>query len=83
MLARIYAAETAKTSVKVNVFGPGPIRTKMRANAMPGEDPMKLDTPEQVAGHILKMCLPDWQASGKYYSYPAKSLLEFQPPKPV
>ncbi len=83
MLARIYAAETAKTNVKVNVFGPGPIRTKMRANAMPGEDPMTLDTPEQVAGYILKMCLPDWQESGKFYSYPMKALLDFQPPKPV
>ena len=45
-LARTYAAETATTSVRVNLFNPGPIRTRMRATAMPGEDPMTLDTPE-------------------------------------
>jgi hypothetical protein len=29
------------------------------------------------------MCLPSWQESGKFYSYPAKALLEFQAPRPV
>jgi NAD(P)-dependent dehydrogenase (short-subunit alcohol dehydrogenase family) len=83
MLARIYAAETASTNVKVNVFGPGPIRTRMRAQGFPGEDPMTLDTPEQVAPYLVAMCLPSFQESGKFYSYPAKALLEFQPPKPI
>ena len=49
VLARIYAAETATRTLRVNVFNPGPIRTRMRAAAMPGEDPMTLDTPEQAA----------------------------------
>ena len=31
MLARTYAAETAKTNVQVNLFNPGPMRTRMRA----------------------------------------------------
>ena len=48
LLARTYAAETATTTVRVNLFNPGPIRTRMRAEAMPGEDPMTLDTPENV-----------------------------------
>ena len=48
-LARTYAAETATTRVRVNLFNPGPIRTRMRAQAMPGEDPMTLDTPDKVA----------------------------------
>ncbi len=83
MLARIYAAETAKTNVRVNLFGPGPIRTKMRAQALPGEDPMTLDVPEQAAEYIVRMCLPSFTDSGKFYSYPMKALLEFQPPKPI
>ncbi len=41
-LARTYAAETASTNVRVNLFNPGPMRTRMRAQAMPGEDPMTL-----------------------------------------
>src|SRR5690349_13043584 len=48
-LTRTYAAETATTNVRVNLFNPGATRTRMRAAAMPGEDPMTLKTPEPVA----------------------------------
>lgn len=82
-LASIYAVETAQTEVKVNLFAPGPIRTDMRAAAAPDENPLTLDTPDQAAEHILRMCLPSWQESGKYYDYPTKTLLELQQPKPA
>ena len=46
-LARTYAAETANTSrVRVMVANPGPLRTRMRATLMPGEDPATLQTPD-------------------------------------
>ena len=45
-LARAWAQETANTKLRVNLFNPGPIRTRMRATLMPGEDPATLDTPE-------------------------------------
>jgi len=80
MLARTYAAETTTTPVRVNLFYPGPIRTRMRAQAMPGEDPMTLDTPEQVAEHLLGLCLPTFNESGRAYSYRAKKLLAFREP---
>ena len=80
MLARIYAAETATTKVRVNLFNPGPIRTRMRANAMPGEDPMTLATPDAAAEHVVALCLPGFAASGKLYNYPTRTLMEFQPP---
>ena len=38
-LALTYAAECENTKVKVNLLNPGPMRTGMRAKAMPGEDP--------------------------------------------
>jgi NAD(P)-dependent dehydrogenase (short-subunit alcohol dehydrogenase family) len=79
-LARTYAAETATTNVRVNVFRPGPIRTRMRAQTMPGEDPMTLDTPDKVAQKIVELCLPGMQETGKVYSYPLRKLLAFQPP---
>ena len=44
-------AETSATPVRVNLFNPGPTRTRMRAMAMPGEDPMPLPTPDEVAYH--------------------------------
>jgi NAD(P)-dependent dehydrogenase (short-subunit alcohol dehydrogenase family) len=80
IVARTYAAETATTSVRVNLVNPGPIRTKMRASAIPGEDPMKLDTPAQVAEEILKLCLPSFEESGKLYDYPTRKLMAFRAP---
>lgn len=80
LLARTYAAETESTPVRVNLFYPGPIRTRMRAQAIPGEDPMTLDTPEQVADALVPLCLPHFQDSGKVFSYRAKKLLSFREP---
>jgi NAD(P)-dependent dehydrogenase (short-subunit alcohol dehydrogenase family) len=80
MLARIYAAENATTNVRVNLFNPGPIRTRMRAHAMPGEDPMMLDTPEQAADKVVPLCLPSFTESGKLYHYPTRTLMEFRSP---
>jgi NAD(P)-dependent dehydrogenase (short-subunit alcohol dehydrogenase family) len=68
-LAGIYAAETASTNVRVNLFNPGPTRTRMRAAAMPGEDPMTLTTAEPVAKKILELCQADFQETGKMYDY--------------
>jgi NAD(P)-dependent dehydrogenase (short-subunit alcohol dehydrogenase family) len=80
VLARTYAAETASTNVRVNVLTPGPVRTRMRAQAMPGEDPMTLETPDQVAETIVGLCLPSMHESGKLYAYPKRRFLEFRPP---
>jgi NAD(P)-dependent dehydrogenase (short-subunit alcohol dehydrogenase family) len=78
MLARIYAAETEKTNVKVNLFNPGATRTRMRAQAMPGEDPLTLDPPHKVSTHILPLCLPSCDVSGKLYDYRSKSWKDFR-----
>jgi NAD(P)-dependent dehydrogenase (short-subunit alcohol dehydrogenase family) len=79
-LVRAWAAETASTHVRVNLFSPGPIRTKMRAAVFPGEDPMTLDTPEQVAEFIVPMCAPSWSETGKLYDYKTRALLSFRAP---
>src|SRR5919204_662468 len=81
-LARTYAAETESTAVRVNLLNPGPIRTRMRAQAMPGEDPAKLDKPHQVAEKILELCLPSFTQTGKLYDYRTKTLMEFRRPAP-
>jgi NAD(P)-dependent dehydrogenase (short-subunit alcohol dehydrogenase family) len=80
MIARVYAEEVATTPVRVNLFNPGPIRTRMRAKALPGEDPMILDTPEQAAEAILPLCLPSCSETGKIYDYPKKKFLAFNAP---
>jgi NAD(P)-dependent dehydrogenase (short-subunit alcohol dehydrogenase family) len=80
VLARTYAAETATTSVRVNIFAPGPVRTRMRAQAMPGEDPMTLEIPDKTAEKIVELCLPGLQESGKLYDYRQGRFLEFRRP---
>jgi NAD(P)-dependent dehydrogenase (short-subunit alcohol dehydrogenase family) len=79
-LVRVWANETASTNLRLNLFSPGPIRTRMRAQVFPGEDPMTLDTPDQAAEFIVPMCSPDWTETGKLYDYKARKLLSFHPP---
>lgn len=80
-LARTYAAETATTSkVKVMMVNPGPLRTRMRAAAMPGEDPMTLKTPEDLAPKLLALCSAEWQETGKLYDFPQDKILHFRAP---
>ena len=68
-LARTYAAETVTTPVKAMLLNPGPLRTAMRRAAMPGEDPLTLKTPDDLAPHILKLALPAWDQTGKIYDF--------------
>lgn len=58
-LVRTYAAEVAHTPVRCAIMNPGPVRTRMRAEAFPGEDPMTLPAPEEVAPLIVELCRPD------------------------
>jgi len=80
-LVRVWAAETAITRIRVNLFSPGPIRTRMRATVFPGEDPMTLDTPEQAAEFIVPMCAPEWTETGKLYEYKTRKLKSFRAPE--
>ena len=68
-LVRTYAAETSKTPIKTMLLSPGPLRTAMRKAAMPGEDPMTLMPPEDLAPHIVKLASPEWSESGKIYDF--------------
>jgi NAD(P)-dependent dehydrogenase (short-subunit alcohol dehydrogenase family) len=80
VLVRTYADETGTTRVRVNLFNPGPTRTRMRALVMPGEDPLKLPAPETVAEKIVDLCLPGFTETGRLYDFPAGKLLEFRRP---
>ena len=79
-LARTYAAETVSTAVRVNLVNPGPTRTRMRAQVMPGENPITLPPPEAVAEKIVALCLPDFTETGRLYDFPRDRLLAFQRP---
>ena len=68
-MVKTYAAENEQTKIRANCFSPGATRTKMRAQAMPGEDPETLPTAEEVAAQIIPLCLPDFTDNGAVYKY--------------
>ena len=80
-VARTYVAETEQTTVRVNLFNPGPTRTRMRAQVTPGEDPMTLPPPEEVAEKIVELCLPEFSETGRLYDFPTRKLLSFHRPQ--
>lgn len=55
VLVRIYAGETEKTRVRVNLLDPGRVRTRMRAEAYPGEDPETVKPPEAAADAFVDL----------------------------
>jgi NAD(P)-dependent dehydrogenase (short-subunit alcohol dehydrogenase family) len=79
-LARVYAAECASSNVRINLFGPGPTRTRMYAGGWPGVDPETLPPPEQVAKAIVPLCLPACSENGRLYDYRAGKFLDYRPP---
>ena len=80
-LARTYAAETVNTSnIRVMLINPGPLRTVMRAKAMPGEDPSTLRAPQELAPKIVEICSPEWTETGKLYDFPSDRILNFKSP---
>jgi NAD(P)-dependent dehydrogenase (short-subunit alcohol dehydrogenase family) len=65
-LARAWAAETGRiTPLRVNLVDPGPMRTRLRAQAFPGEDPCSLPLPETRAAAILPLLSAEPAASGQ------------------
>jgi NAD(P)-dependent dehydrogenase (short-subunit alcohol dehydrogenase family) len=68
-LALTYAAECEGTNVKVNLLSPGPLRTAMRARAMPGEDPQSLAPPETITPLILDLLSPSIEKNGEIVAF--------------
>ncbi len=63
-LVATWAQELSTTGARATLFDPGVVRTGMRAQAMPGEDPMSVPPPESVAPAVVDLCAPDSQANG-------------------
>lgn len=77
MMATTYAMEANVSGVRVAIIDPGAMRTNMRAQAMPGEDPNTLPAPEELAplvrfatsldydGLAERLVFRDWKDSGR------------------
>ena len=57
-LVLTWAQEVAISRLRVNLFDPGPVATRMRANAFPGEDRNSLPLADAVAPSLAALCLP-------------------------
>lgn len=68
-LVKTYAHEVANTAVRVNLVNPGPIRTRMRGKAFPGEDPMTLKTPDDIAPLFVRLALPSHTENGRIHDF--------------
>ena len=58
-LVLTWAQEVATLALRVNLFDPGPVATRRRLQAFPGEDRTTLPKPETVAPALAALCLPD------------------------
>ena len=54
-LVKSWAHEHENDKLRVNLVSPGPVRTAMRAQAMPGEDPDTLPSPAEIAPLFLEL----------------------------
>jgi NAD(P)-dependent dehydrogenase (short-subunit alcohol dehydrogenase family) len=68
-MGKMYAAECENTPVRVAIVNPGATRTAMRAKAFPGEDPMTIPAPEDVAPLFLELALPQSTLHGEVVRY--------------
>ena len=63
-LALSWAEETRRTPCRVNLFDPGVVGTRLRAEAMPGENRAALVQPAAVAPQIAALCEPSEMRHG-------------------
>jgi NAD(P)-dependent dehydrogenase (short-subunit alcohol dehydrogenase family) len=68
-MVKTYAGELEKTNVKANLLDPGVVRTEMRAELMPGEDPDSLPTPDVLNDLFVEMSEPSFARNGEIVSF--------------
>ena len=68
-LVLTWASEIAFTRLRVNLFDPGPMRTRLRAAAFPGEDPATVPAPDDAAVALAALCLSAETRHGNVVRY--------------
>jgi len=69
-LVRCYADEVAHTPVRCALLSPGPMRTRMRAAAFPGEDPEELIPPDAIIPLVVDLARADREPEADWISFP-------------
>lgn len=68
ILVQSWAAEISDSKIRANLLDPGTVRTRMRAKAAPGEDPMSLPDPDDIAPVFVELCSPSETRHGEIVS---------------
>ncbi|MDO8422660.1 MAG: SDR family NAD(P)-dependent oxidoreductase [Parvibaculum sp.] len=68
-LVKTWAAECANTNVRANLLSPGPTRTAMRKQAMPGEDVSTLTRPADLVPLFIEMAMANYEKNGEIVEY--------------
>jgi NAD(P)-dependent dehydrogenase (short-subunit alcohol dehydrogenase family) len=73
MLAATYAKEVDKTPIKVVLVDPGRMRTALRAQAMPGEDPETVPHPSEIVPYLVEMASPTFEKTEVVFEFKTKT----------
>lgn len=68
-LVKTYAREIESTPIRANIINPGPIRTGMRAQAFPGENPESLKAPDDIAPLFVMLASPSCTDNGRVFNF--------------
>lgn len=81
LMVRDWAEEIRNvTKVRAMLVNPGRTRTRMRAEAAPGEDPMSIPAPHEITPYLIRMASPDWDETGKIFDFPDRKVKAFRAP---
>ncbi len=71
-LVKCWANENRKLPMRINLLDPGPMRTALRAEAMPGEDKDEVTHPSDIADSILRLSGEKLVQNGMIFDHRAK-----------
>jgi len=71
-LVRSYAAEVARSNIRVNLIAPPATATSLRAQAFPGEDPEKIAQPDSLTDVFLELAEENCTRHGECRSFSAQ-----------
>jgi NAD(P)-dependent dehydrogenase (short-subunit alcohol dehydrogenase family) len=66
-MVELFSKESATHKLKVNLLDPGVVATRMRSQAMPGEDPTNLTSPETIAPLFDKLTSRELRHTGEIF----------------
>ena len=76
VLIETYAKEVSNTNICANLIDPGTLRTKMRSQYAPGEDPETVTPASEIVPTMIDLVAPSNTHSGGVFDFKSKSWME-------